>query len=77
MRRWRNFFILLKYWHILERCDKLMNDAGAKSSRITAETLTLEEMGGVEDLEKAHRLLTISPKQLKKDLLHFEKKEVF
>lgn len=72
IRKVRNFFILMRYWSVLTKSQRIINDPkGAWSSSIS-ENLTLEEMEGVFDLERVARLLTQESKLLKKDLKHLQ-----
>lgn len=68
IRKVRNFFILLRYWRVLEKSQRIINDPKGAWSSAISENLTLEEMEAVFDLERVARVLTNPPKITKKDL---------
>lgn len=72
IRKVRNFFILMRYWVVLAKSQRIINDPKGAWSSAIAENLTLEEMEGVFDLERVARLLTQESKLLKKDLKHLQ-----
>lgn len=72
IRKVRNFFILMRYWVVLSKSQRIINDPKGAWSSAIAENLTLEEMEGVFDLERVARLLTQESKLLKKDLKHLQ-----
>ena len=72
IRKVRNFFILMRYWAVLAKSQRIINDPKGAWSSAIAENLTLEEMEGVFDLERVARLLTQESKLLKKDLKHLQ-----
>ena len=72
IRKVSNFFILMRYWVVLTKSQRIINDPKGAWSSAIAENLTLEEMEGVFDLERVARLLTQESKILKKDLKHLQ-----
>ena len=66
--RFRNFLLLLRYWKVLKKAQRLIDDPKGAWSTSIIEHLTLEEMEGVTDLERVVRLLTTKTSTIKKDL---------
>lgn len=62
----------MRYWVVLSKSQRIINDPKGAWSSAIAENLTLEEMEGVFDLERVARLLTQESKLLKKDLKHLQ-----
>ena len=62
----------MRYWVVLAKSQRIINDPNGAWSSAIAENLTLEEMEGVFDLERVARLLTQESKILKKDLKHLQ-----
>ena len=72
--RWiRTFYLMLKYRHTIIKVGKMIADPKSVFSRAISENLTLEEMEGMTDVERVYRLLSMHPKELKKDLAHLKK----
>lgn len=71
--RFRNIFLIWRYWRLFERCDKMMTDPKANVSMALMENLTLEEMDGVETLATFFRLLSMETDTLGKELKDLDK----
>lgn len=73
-RQWLRFLLLYKYWALLEKCRKLVDDPKSKFAIRMTENLTIEEMDGVTDLERVCRLMSMPKEELIKDLEHLKKR---
>lgn len=58
----------MRYWEVLQKSRRIIDDPKGAWSSAIAENLTLEEMEAVFDLERVCRLLTTPTKETKKDL---------
>lgn len=67
-RRIRILLILFSHSELLRKAYVAVNDPASKEGRRVVEDLTLEEMGGITDLEVVYRIFNLSPKELKTEL---------
>jgi len=68
-----NFLILVWNWRTVKKATQIVHDPKSNSSLILSENLSIEQMSGVEDLEAVGRLLTIKPRNLRKELKELQK----
>lgn len=68
MKKIRNFVILLRYWKTLQVAHRVWNDPKSNFSTSLSQGLSLEEVDAVQELEVLHRILTLDPGELKREL---------
>lgn len=57
----------------MKDCNQLITDPKSNRSRGMLEDLSIEEMGGVEDMSNIFRIITLDRKTLRKELEHLER----